>query len=124
MADNTATEKPPTIEDAQAVAAAAGEAAQAEPTVEKAQKSAARAGKEESDKRGLSLSKEDAKLVADAVVEGLRDAGAFDAPPEPVTAPESAPDTVEPAPGEDPNAPSAVKEGTGKRTFAQRYMNL
>ena len=125
MADSTTTEKPPTIEDAQAVATAAGEAAQAEPTPEKAKASAAKAAQKAGDERNLALTPDDYRGIADAVVEALRDAGAFDSPPEPVTAPAAAPDKVEPAPGEtDPNTPAPLQEGTGRRSFAQRYMGL
>lgn len=120
MADSATTENPPTVEDAQAVATAAGEAATAEPTAEKAKASAAKAAKSEADKRGVTMSKEDAAMFADAVVDKLREMGAFDPPPEPVQPP-PAPETVAPAPGEAP-PPAAAQEGTGKKSFAQRYM--
>lgn len=123
MADETATTAAPTAEDANAVTTAAAEAAQGEATPAKAKASAQKAAQETAEKRGFS--KEDARMFAEAVVDVLREAGAFDAPPDAVVAP-AAPDTIAPAPDEavPAGAGPAAAPDTGKRTFAQRFMGV
>lgn len=119
MADDTTTA--PTVEDATAVTEAAAEAAQAAPTPAKAKTAAKAAAQDTAEKRGFS--KEDATLFAGAVVDALREAGAFDAPPDTVVAP-AAPDTTAPAPDEQATPGATEEAQTGKRTFAQRFMGV
>jgi hypothetical protein len=98
-----------TIEQAGEVAGAATAAAAAEQTPEAARHAAANAARTAAKHAGLSISEEDARMIAAAIVAELEARGAFDPPPQ-ITTPKI--ETEEPA--EQPEPPR-------KRSFAEWF---
>lgn len=114
--------KQPTIADANEIATAADAAALNEPTVEKARASASKAAQKAGEKRGLTLTKEDADLIGTAVVDAIEARGGFDAPPDAVQAP-APPEAIAPAPGEQQPAPGeSTQQPAAKRSWAEKFM--
>jgi hypothetical protein len=102
------------VQKGQKVAQAGAAAASSSPP-EQAQENAAQAMRAERDRVKLEISPK--------LLDGFQERGAFDAPPEPVQAPQQAQTVAEPDTGEPPatEVPPAVPQ---KQTFAHRYMGL
>jgi hypothetical protein len=107
--------------------AQAGAQAAASAPPEEAQAAASKAMKRERDRVKLEMADEEIDRIAAALspklLQGFADRGAFDAPPEPVKAPDNA---VGPAPTEPqpPAGEAAPEPAPAKRTFAHRFMGL
>lgn len=83
-------------------------AAAAEPTAAKAKPAAKRAIAAKAKEVKIELSDDDVDRIADALVDKMSDRGAFDPPPEPVTAPAGAPPPAGVAPETVPQPPRKV----------------
>jgi hypothetical protein len=124
--------KEPTLQEVQEVANEAAKVAAEAKTAAEAKKDVQESVESESEKRGIELSEDDAKKIADATIAGLEARGAFEpgepepAPNPPTPAGESASgDTSNPTPAapESPPAPPAAPDsGPTKRTFAERFV--
>jgi hypothetical protein len=107
--------------------AQAGAAAAAEAPPEQAQAAASKAMRKERDRLGFEqLPDAEIDRIASALspklIEGFREHGAFDAPPEPVAPPSN---VAPPAPGGDEAAAPAAGEPAPapvRRTFADRFL--
>jgi hypothetical protein len=114
------------VQKGQKVAQAGAAAASSSPP-EQAQENAAQAMRAERDRVKLEISDEEieriAAVLSPKLLDGFQERGAFDAPPEPVQAPQQAQTVAEPDTGEPPatEVPPAVPQ---KQTFAHRYMGL
>jgi hypothetical protein len=99
-----------------AVAGAGTEAAAAEPTAAAAKPAARRAIKAKAKEQNMSLSDEDVDRLANALVDKMDERGAFEEPPEPVTAPPAAA-AAPGAPGVPAPEPTPVKQTWAERRF-------
>lgn len=82
------------------VAEAGIEAAATQPSAAEAKPAAKRAIRQTAKRVQMELSDEDAAKIADALVDAMDQRGAFDAPPEPVTAPAGAAPQPQQAPAQ------------------------
>jgi hypothetical protein len=129
--ENPPAEKEPTIQDVMAIAEKAGADAAAARTAAEARPEVRQTIKDEAAARGLDLSDEDCKRIADVTITQLEARGAFDEtpPPGPAESPPPAEAPAEPAAPAHPEgaAPSGAGHSEGdpppkKRTFAERFM--
>jgi hypothetical protein len=119
-------QQPPSPQDAQQIGQAVTDAASAAPTAAQARTDAAAAAQRVSADKGLEITEDQAKLIADAVVSAMEARGAFDAPMETVAAPPTptpAGDAAAaPAPAAAGAAAVAVEQPPRRRNFAQKFL--
>jgi hypothetical protein len=123
------TDQQPTADDQQRAqsVAQAGAAAAASGPAEGASERAGEAMRAERDRVKLDMSDNDidrlASMLSPKLIEGFRQQGAFDPPPEPPAPP---PNQAPPAPGEQqqPAAAGEPAPAPVKRTFAHRFMGV
>jgi hypothetical protein len=110
-----------TPQDVADVSNAVAAAAAAAPNATQAREDAATAARQAADKVNIELSDEQIAAISNGVVTALEARGAFEPPPEPLTAPPApeVPDDLSAAPAP---APAPVDPGPQKRTFAQKFL--
>lgn len=128
---NEPEKKEPTLQEVQEIALEASKVAAEAKSKAEAGTAVQQSVETESEKRGIELSEDDAKKIADATIAGLEARGAFEPAPEPTPDPTPAGESVSgdgssPTPPVPESSPApAAPEGEAKprkRTFAERFV--